>query len=151
MNTQVRILDNTLSADGPFLTVQLEEKPSLLIWELDYAQDYVRTCDEERRPLSVLSQGRMLRTSGFICWSVPVSDRGEALQEWSLRTRQGFIQPQLRLASSSVPLFWRWNAREAKKVELGIHCLCKTKKVPKKRHNSRHCSGKYLINGISHI
>ena len=28
------------------------------------------------------------------------------------------------LASSPVPLFWRWNAQEAKKVGPGIHCLC---------------------------
>ena len=40
------------------------------------------------------------------------------------QTLEGFyIHVHEHIASSPVPLFWRWNAREAKKVGPGIHCL----------------------------
>ena len=54
------------------------------------------------------------------------------------------------------PSFLVLECAGSKKVGPGIHCLCMcyktTKKVPKKRHNSRHCGGKELMNnGIRHI
>ena len=97
MNTQVRILDDKLDlvgADGPFLEVPFEEKPNLLIGELDYAQDYME------------SGGR----SGIVALREELSEANDRIRE--LTNQVESLQAELGAGKARILELWKLNCSQ---------------------------------------